>query len=134
MDTSGTGGLSSLTVFPPKTCCSSPEIGAVRATPDVLWPPNSKLVEVTIDYSAMAACPNQCVLTVSSNEPPADAANGTTSADWQVVDAHHVLLRAERAGSGHGRVYTITITCTNQSNGLSASHTVTVRVPHDRGH
>ena len=54
-------------------------------------------------------------------------------ADWKVVDAHHVLLRAQRAGNGNGRIYTITITGTNNTNGLSSSRTVTVRVPHDQG-
>src|SRR5215475_14270447 len=28
---------------------------------------------------------------------------------------HHLLLRAERAGDGNGRTYTITITCTNDT-------------------
>lgn len=149
-----------VTVYPPKTCCPAPEVSEVSASPNVLWPPNSNLVEVAIDYTVSGensdvgddghagghvvdvgedgsgqalACPNTCVLTVSSNEPPPGAANGTSSADWKVVDAHHVLLRAQRAGNGNGRVYTITITCTNNSNGLASNRTVTVRVPHDQG-
>ncbi len=43
---------------------------------------------------------------------------------------NHVQLRAERAGTGNSRVYTITITCTN-SAGQASSQTVTVAVPHD---
>jgi len=35
---------------------------------------------------------------------------GLTSPDWQIVDAHHVRLRAERSIRGDGRVYTIRIT------------------------
>ena len=38
--------------------------------------------------------------------------DGDTSPDWEVIDAHHVLLRAERAGNGSGRIYTITVTVT----------------------
>jgi len=57
--------------------------------------------------------------------------DGNTSADWIVVDAHHVQLRAERAGGGSGRVYTINITSTD-SAGNSSSSTVFVTVPNNR--
>jgi len=126
-------GLLSLAVFPAKSCCPAPVISDASATPDVLWPPNHKFVEVTIDYAAPSPCPNTCVLTVSSNEPINGAGDGNTSPDWQVVDAHHLLLRAERAGDGNGRTYTITITCTNDTNKQSSTKTVTVFVPHDQG-
>jgi 6-phosphogluconolactonase len=124
----------SLTVFPPKTCCPSPTISDVSATPNVLWPPNHKFVDVTIGYSVTDPCPNTCVLTVASSEPVNGTGDGNTSPDWQVIDSHHVSLRAERSGPGEGRVYTITITCTNATNHLSSTKTVTVLVPHDQGH
>ena len=125
----GNFGLLSLAVFPPKSCCPAPVITGVSATPNVLWPPNHKFVEVTIDYTVTDPCPNTCVLTVSSNEPPVD----DKEPEWIVVDAHHVALRAERLGSGDGRIYTITITCTNDTNKKSSTQTVTVLVPHDQG-
>jgi 6-phosphogluconolactonase len=130
--TSGTGPLS-LTVFPPKSCCSlPPSISGVSMNPTVPWPPNHRMVEVEIDYAASASCPNTCVLTVSSNEPVSGAGNGKTSPDWEVVDTHHVLLRAERTGNGGDRIYTVTITCSNDSNELSSVRTVVVQVPHDK--
>jgi hypothetical protein len=46
------------------------------------------------------------------------------------VNAHHVRLRAERAGTGSGRFYTITITCTD-SAGNSTSKDVAVFVAHN---
>jgi 6-phosphogluconolactonase (cycloisomerase 2 family) len=122
-------GLLSLAVFPPKSCCPAPVITAVSATPNVLWPPNHKFVEVIIDYTVTDPCPNTCMLTVSSNEPPVD----DKEPEWIVVDAHHVELRAERLGDGNGRIYTITITCTNDTNKKSATQSVTVLVPHDQG-
>ena len=130
----GAFGLLSLTVFPAKNCCPTPVIADTLATPDVLFAPNHKFADVTIDYSATEACPNTCALTVSSDEPVNGAGDGNTSPDWQVIDAHHVLLRVERAGKSSGRTYTIRITCTNDTNKLSATETVTVFVPHDRGH
>jgi hypothetical protein len=86
-------------------------------------------VDVTIDYTVTDPCPNTCVLTVSSNEPPVD----DKQPEWIVVDAHHLQLRAERLGSGTCRVYTITITCTNDTNKESSTQTVTVLVPHGQG-
>jgi len=44
----------------------------------------------------------------------------------------HLELRAERAGSGGGRTYTIEITATDASGNQTAS-TVKVNVPHDQG-
>ena len=46
----------------------------------------------------------------------------------QIVDAHHVRLRAERSGTGNGRVYTITITCKDSAQNSSTKAT-TVVVP-----
>ena len=70
------------------------------------------------------------VLGVTSNEPAGGAGDGNTAPDWEVLDAHHVLLRAERSGQGGGRVYTITITAAD-SHGNASSQAVTVRVPHN---
>ena len=100
----------------------------------LLWPPNHKMVKVTVFYQDSGNCDSSpdCALTVTSNEPVNGRGDGNTKPDWQVLDAHHVLLRAERSGQGDGRTYTITITCTDTS-GNSATVDVTVLVPHDRG-
>jgi len=55
--------------------------------------------------------------------------DGDTSPDWEIVDAHHVRLRAERSGAGSGRIYTITITATD-SRGNVSSQIVSVSVAH----
>jgi len=102
----------------------------VSASPSSLWPPNHKMVAVTINYTDADNCgPVTCSLTVSSNEPVNGGGDGNTSPDWEVIDAHHVRLRAERAGTGSGRVYTITITCTDGAANTT-SRSVTVTVPH----
>lgn len=100
-----------------------PVIRGAVVTPGQLWPPNHKLVPVTIDYTAGDTCgPVTSTLSVSNNE--------TGAADAVVVDAHHVLLLADRDGNGSGRVYTITITCTDAS-GNQSTQPVTVTVPHN---
>jgi hypothetical protein len=107
----------------PNCGCPPPVIGDVSASPDVLWPPNHRFVDVTIDYTETSPCPSTCTLSVTSNELGPD--------QWIIVDAHHVQLRAERSGHGSGRTYAITITCTN--SGGTTTQTVTVLVPHDQG-
>ena len=114
-----------------------PQIDGAVAKPAVLWPPNHKMIEVTVDYTASDLCdPDadlRCQLSVSSNEPARGRGNGKHSPDWDVIDAHHVYLRAERSGNGRGRIYKIRITCTDRS-GNSTSKTVCVLVPKDQGH
>ncbi|MEN3333429.1 MAG: cyclomaltodextrinase / maltogenic alpha-amylase / neopullulanase, partial [Blastocatellia bacterium] len=111
-----------------------PTISGIEVNPSVLWPPNHKMVNVTVNYTSADNCgATTCTLSVSSNEPVSGLGDGDTAPDWEIVDAHHVRLRAERSSSGSGRVYTITITCTD-GGGNSTSRTVTVTVPHDQGH
>jgi hypothetical protein len=87
------------------------------------------MVDITISYTTADNCGGvNCSLSVTSNEPIDGTGDGDTSPDWEVVDAHHVRLRAERAGVGDGRIYTITITCTDDA-GNSTSTSVTVSVP-----
>jgi hypothetical protein len=90
------------------------------------------MVDVTVDYTVTHPCPGTCVLAVSSNEPINGTGDGNTSPDWQIVDDHHVQLRAERAGNGSGRIYTVNITCTNDTNKLSSTKTLAVLVAHDQ--
>ena len=124
-----TGGSScSFTVTVNDT--EAPVITGVSANPSLLWPPNHKLVPVTVNYSASDNCAGVVTtsLSVTSNEPINSSDDGDTSPDWIVQDAHHVLLRAERSGTGTGRIYTITITATD-SAGNSSIQTVVVTVP-----
>jgi hypothetical protein len=92
------------------------------------------MVPVTIDYAAADACgPVTTSLIVTSDEPVVAPAReqglaGLTSPDWQILDAHHVLLRAERSMKGDGRVYTIRIVATDAAGG-TAIEELTVTVP-----
>jgi uncharacterized delta-60 repeat protein len=112
-----------------------PTISGASASPAALRPPNHRMFEVTVDYFVADNCPAQSpgvttALGVSSNEPTDGRGDGRTATDWQVLDAHRVLLRAERAGAGKGRVYTITITATDAA-GNASTDSVNVNVPHD---
>jgi subtilisin-like proprotein convertase family protein len=109
-----------------------PAIAGESVSVPTLWPPNHEMVDVTVSYSTSDNCgPVTTSLSVTSNEPINGMGDGDTDPDWEIVDDHHVRLRAERAGGGTGRIYTITITATD-AHGTSSQRTVTVVVPHDQ--
>lgn len=101
----------------------------VAATPDTLWPPNGKLVEVTTEVIVTDEEPGTVVelVEVTSNED--------NDWDWYpdivIIDDHTFELRAERYGWGDGRVYTITYQVTTPCGG-SEQFSTTVAVAHDQ--
>lgn len=108
---------------------SPPDLTVISVDKAVLSASNHKYVDVTLSYAARDSCGLVTTsVSVTSNEPVNGTGDGDTAPDWQVVDAHHVRLRAERAGSGNGRVYTVTITATDMS-GNPTRRSVTVAVP-----
>lgn len=113
---------------------TAPAITGTSATPNVLWPPNHKLVAVTATATASDECdpnPRCAISSVSSNEPVNGLGDGDTAPDWFVAGATTLWLRAERSGLGTGRVYTIGLTCTDAAGNASSGST-TVLVPHDQ--
>jgi hypothetical protein len=93
----------------------------------VLWPPDNKMaaVSLTVDVADVSDPSPVCQITdVASSEP-------TDGSAWQITGPLTVDLLAQRFGTGAGRKYTITVTCTNSSQ-LSSSATVSVFVPHDQ--
>jgi hypothetical protein len=109
-----------------------PVITKVSASPSVLWPPNHKMVMVTVNATVKDTCGSATwnIVSVTSNEPANGRGDGNTSPDWQITGSHTVSLRAERSGNGSGRIYTITIQATDAAGNTSTSQTVTVKVPH----
>ena len=111
---------------------TAPNITSVQANPNVLSPPNHEMVPVTVVVSALDVCdpaPVCRLVAVSSNEPTNGTGDGNTAPDWQITGPLTVDLRAERAGKGTGRVYTVTAEC-RDATGNRAQSTTTVTVPH----
>jgi hypothetical protein len=111
---------------PPNVSCS--------ASPNILWPPNHKLVpiNVSVNVSDSLSGPAGFVLTsLTSNEPddPQSAIQGFFIGATSI----NGLLRAERLGSGNGRIYTFIYTGMDRA-GNSAACNTSVSVPHDQGH
>lgn len=109
----------------------APAISQPAASRTTLSPPNHRMVEVVINYTATDNCGAPTTsLSVTSNEPVDEPGSGKTSPDWEVVDARRVRLRAERAGTGAGRVYTVTVTAADGA-GNTSRRSVEVLVPHN---
>ena len=120
--TSTSGASSTFKVIVNDT--QAPSLSDPSATPVMLWPPNHSMRDVMVNYTATDNCPGlNCVLSVTSNEPVEGTGDGDTSPDWVIVDNHHVRLRAERAGSGNGRIYTVTTTCTDAAGNVTSKST-----------
>ena len=101
-----------------------PTVTNVSALPVVLSPPNHTMRDVAVNYSAIDNCSSaNCVLSVASNESVNGTGDGDTAPDWEVIDKTHVRLRAERAANGNGRIYTITITCTDAVGNITTKQT-----------
>ena len=109
-----------------------PQILTVTATPNRLWPPNHKMVRVRVEVTFSDACGASCkIVAVSSDEPDDVRGSGNASPDWQITGDLTVNLRAERSGTGDGRVYGIAIECTDAA-GNSSTVVGFVRVTHDK--
>jgi X-Pro dipeptidyl-peptidase len=106
-----------------------PIIESAAASPGSLWPPNHKMVAVTVTAvvtDAVDPAVTTRIIGVTSNE----ALEGGVP-DWEITGAMTVQLRATRAGNGTGRVYTITVESRDASGNVS-TNPVTVVVPHNQ--
>jgi len=119
-----------------------PEI-TLSVTPEMLWPPNHKMVEIVPTITVTDLCdpaPSVALKSISMDEgdetntydPAFDntVGDGNTTDDIQVDADGRIFLRAERSGLGDGRVYTIIYEVTDAS-GNSSEASATVVVPHN---
>ena len=109
-----------------------PVIRSIIATPNVLWPPNHRMVPVRLAVRAHDACGpvRWHIDSITSNETEDALGSGHTAPDYLIRGPHQALLRAERSGRGSGRIYTLTVVVSDES-GNSSTGTVKVLVPHD---
>jgi hypothetical protein len=112
---------------------SPPVCTQLTASPDLLWPPDHRLVTVTISG---ATDPDGDPLTytvtgVTQDEPVNSLGDGDTAPDAVLLTGDQLQLRAERSGTGDGRVYRIAVTVSD-GRGADCTGVATVAVPHDQ--
>jgi probable HAF family extracellular repeat protein len=118
MDAAGNAGIAT-TFTVTVTNTAPPPTVTVTATPNVIWPPNKKMVPVKVVVTPADATAR--IIGVTCNE-------ACTAADWTITGKLTVNLRADRNGNGTGRIYTI-----KMAYGSGSTATVQVKVPHDQG-
>lgn len=112
---------------------TAPVIVNVTSNPNALWPPDHKMVVVTLSALAIDAgdaSPTLTIIDVTSNQPVNGTGDGDTAPDWEITGPMTVKLRAERAGN-QDRIYTVTVQATDDS-GNSSTSTVEVLVTQSR--
>lgn len=115
---------------------TAPVISSVTASPNTLWPPNHKMVSVKVTATTSDNCtvtPVCTITSVTSNEPDNGLGDGDTANDIVVTGDLSVNLRAERSGTGNGRVYTVNGQCADAAGNSAPSWSTAVTVPHDKG-
>jgi hypothetical protein len=111
-----------------------PGFKTLTASATMLWPPKHQMVAVSLDVALvdlLDPAPTARIVGVSSNEPIDGEDDGNTSPDWVITGPLSVNLRAERSGTGTGRVYTIQVEAKDAA-GNTTLQTVTVSVPLER--
>ena len=130
----GQGGTATDVVEVDVVDTTPPVISNVSATPDAIWPPNHKMVTVTVSVNASDVCSDVVneIVGVTNSEADNGLGDGNTVDDVQNINGLSVDLRAERSGKGNGRIYTITVRSTDAS-GNYTEQTVDVTVADNKG-
>jgi len=115
----------------------APEL-LVGLSPEQLWPPNHRMIDITASLAAADLCstPAVALVSVASTEPDDGNGDGNTANDIQGADVGEAdlnfELRAERRTDGDGRLYAVTYAATDAS-GNTTTATRYVLVPLNKG-
>ncbi len=104
-----------------------PTIVSLSVSPQEIWPPNQNMVDVTVTADVIDnvdAAPIVRIYSITCDESIAPA-------DAVITGSLTAQLRADREGTGNGRIYTLHVEAIDAAGNRSVS-SVTVTVPHDQ--
>ena len=118
-----------------------PDCAGATPSPDLIWPPNHKMVDVDLGITDPDG--DQVTITITGitqDEPVNDTGDGNFETDGAGLGTSTAQVRAERQGGkgkgkggpGNGRVYEISFVASD-CLGATCTGSVTVCVPHDQG-
>lgn len=117
---------------------TTPPVITMELNRDHLWPPNHKMANVSATVEVTDICdanPTFVLVSITADEPINGPGDGNTEPDWDGADLGtddvDFRLRAERAGEGDGRVYTVLYRVSDDA-GNEADASATVTVAHDQ--
>lgn len=121
------GGLSSSVLLMVSVVDTAPPSLTVQLGPQMLWPPNHRMIDITAEVQAVDVCgPAQIRLESLSSSEEEDipgGGDGKTSPDIDGgmigTDDRAFRFRAERDGAGPGRVYTARYSATDAAGNVS---------------
>ena len=110
----------------------SPEISNLSVDPEIIWPPDQKMRMVDVNYILQDNCDIvNSILTVASNELSIGSGNPGLVNDWIVLNNHQVELRATLGKNPKERVYTISVTATDEA-GNQTTRSINVGVANEK--
>ena len=83
----------------------APVINSLSATPSKIWPPNNKMVPVSVSVSASD----------DVDEAPTCSLSSITGGDSEITGRFTANVRASKGDDGDSRVYTLKVTCTDKA-------------------
>jgi len=111
--------------------------GSILPSKAILWPPDSRMVPVTIDVSNVISSNSFTIMQIDSVNVIEMDKKGRNiyeenilEPDYEITDALSVNLRSKRAGNSQGRSYFINVKVEDCSGTHDLSATVVV--PHDK--
>jgi hypothetical protein len=121
--------------------CNSGSIsGRVSATPSTSWPPNHKMIPVTLDVSGLTLPnPDQTVFTIEEvwvEEPDRKTGENIYTQnehepDWNIIDDLALEVRKERSGQADERIYSMALRASDC--GGDYRFNTELRITHDQG-
>lgn len=114
--------------------CATPPVVTLSAAPTLLWPPNGKMVPVTVSGKVTdTGCTIQTAAYAVKDEYGEVQPSGPVTLGVGGAFSFTVWLQASRLGTDpDGRLYTVSVSATN-NDGKTRSRAGTIMVPHDQG-